>query len=250
MVGRGVGIEPTTFGLKDQIRTQPLQSATVSYRKISHRAHTELLCSGLLVYGYPHKSRTVVRSLECLNSEDPVPKTEAESAEAWSADEERTIKTIQQAESVPRAEAIRRMQRRKKISHSVAALTSLKRRAMFAIDRMCRNPRCTKGEDGGPRSLTHLRADARYCDATCKKAVQRSLNRQNRTSNHQSLSGSKRGQFGSLVPPPYQHERGAQIVRNRNHNLLQRTEPVGSHGAGLEGQGIRTSGSQVSPKLD
>ena len=104
-----VGIGPTTFGLKDQIRTQPLQFATVSYRKISHDSHTELLCSGLVVCKYPHKSRTVGRLLESLNPENPVPKTEAQSAEAWSADEERTVKTIQQAESVPRAEAIRRM---------------------------------------------------------------------------------------------------------------------------------------------
>lgn len=37
-----------------------------------------------------------------------------QSAEAWSADQELTITTIQQAESVPRAEAIRRMQRRRK----------------------------------------------------------------------------------------------------------------------------------------
>ena len=56
-----VGIEPTTFGLKDQNRAQPLPSATVSYRKICPEAYAELGCSGMVVCEYPHKSRTVGR---------------------------------------------------------------------------------------------------------------------------------------------------------------------------------------------
>ena len=61
-----VGVEPTTNGLKDQDRTQPLQSTTVqlSYRKISHEAHEELLRLGVAVCEYPHKSRTVGRARE------------------------------------------------------------------------------------------------------------------------------------------------------------------------------------------
>jgi hypothetical protein len=121
--------------------------------------------------------------------------TEAQSAraaESWSAEQELIIATIQQAESVPRAEAIRRMQRRKKASRPVLD------RPVPTTQRLCRNPRCTRGDDGGPGSLAHLRADALYCNATCKKAVQRSPKRQNRPSNRQCLCGSKRGQFGSL----------------------------------------------------
>src|ERR1039458_7146102 len=54
-----VGVEPTTFGLKDQNRAQPLQPATVTYRRISHLKHSNLLSSGVVVCGYPHKSRTI-----------------------------------------------------------------------------------------------------------------------------------------------------------------------------------------------
>jgi len=124
------------------------------------------------------------------------------------------------------------------------------RETVLATERLCRNPRCTRGEDGGPASLAHLRADALYCDATCKKAGQRSSNRQHRSSSRQGLCGPKGDKIDSLLLPPYQHEQGGQIVRNQKHNLLDRTELVGSPGAGLEGRGIKTSGSQVSPKLD
>jgi len=64
MLVGAVGVEPTTNGLKDQNRTQPLQSTTVSYRKISHEAHEELLRFGVAVCEYPHKSRTVGRAHE------------------------------------------------------------------------------------------------------------------------------------------------------------------------------------------
>ena len=142
----------------------------------------------------------------------------AQSAPSWSAEEDLIIKTIQQAESVPRAEAIRRMQRLKKMSPLATALTSLKREAVLVTGRLCRNPRCTKGEDGGPSSLAHLRTDARYCDPTCKKAVQRSSKRQNRASNRQCSCGSKRGQFGSVVLPHQPEQCLAQTARNRISN--------------------------------
>jgi Family of unknown function (DUF6302) len=80
------------------------------------------------------------------------------------------------------------------------------RETVLATERLCRNPRCTRGEDGSPGSLAHLRADARYCNATCKKAVQRSSNHRNRASNRQYLCGSKRGQSGSVVPPLHADE--------------------------------------------
>ena len=129
-----------------------------------------------------------------------MPLTERQSAQnvgySWSAEEELIIATIQEAESVPRAEAIRRLQRRKKASKTVAD-----RPAVPTTQRLCRNPRCTRGDDGGPGSLAHLRADALYCSPTCKKAVQRSPKRQNQRSDSQLLCGSKRGQFGSLRSP-------------------------------------------------
>jgi hypothetical protein len=64
---RGDKAEPTATllstdtrkGLKDQNRAQPLQSATLSYRKISYVKYSRLLSSGPVVCGYPHKSRTV-----------------------------------------------------------------------------------------------------------------------------------------------------------------------------------------------
>jgi hypothetical protein len=138
----------------------------------------------------------------------------------WSAEEELVISTIQQRESVPRPEAIRRMQRRKKASRMATLLTSSKRVAAPAAGRMCRNPRCTRGDDGGPASLGHLRADALYCDATCKKAGQRSPNRQNRPSNRQCSRGPKGDKSGSLLSLPYQHKRGAQIASNRKQEFL------------------------------
>jgi hypothetical protein len=113
----------------------------------------------------------------------------------WSAEEELIISTIQEAESVPQAEAIRRMQRRKTASRPRTDMPAP------TTQRLCRNPRCTRGDECGPGSLAHLRADALYCNATCKKAVQRSSNRQNQASNRQCLSGSRRGQFSSLRSP-------------------------------------------------
>ena len=78
---------------------------------------------------------------------------------AWTDEEELLIATIEENESVQRAEAIRRMQRRKKSG-----------RIKLGV-RICQNPRCTNGERCGPNSLTHLRVDARYCDTSCKKAA-------------------------------------------------------------------------------
>jgi hypothetical protein len=108
----------------------------------------------------------------------------------WSAEEELFIETIQRTEFVQRPEAIRRMQRRKHASRRLAARCS------------CRNPRCTRGEDGGAGSLAHLRADALYCNAACKKAGQRSLKRKNRASNRQYLCGSKGDKSVSVALPP------------------------------------------------
>jgi hypothetical protein len=88
----------------------------------------------------------------------------------WSTEEELVIAKIQQTESVPRPEAIQRMQRRKKLSPLDAALT-LKRSTRPAPDRLCRNPRCTGGDDHRPGSLAHLRGDALYCNAACKRPV-------------------------------------------------------------------------------
>jgi hypothetical protein len=124
-----------------------------------------------------------------------------QTAQSWSVEEELTITTIQQTESVPRAEAIRRMQRRKRISTMTNDRAPLRRAVIRAAGRMCRNPRCTGGEDYGPGSLAHLRADALYCNATCKKAGQRSLNRENRASNRQCLRGSKGDKFISVAHP-------------------------------------------------
>ena len=105
----------------------------------------------------------------------------------WSAEEELVIATIQQNESVPRPEAIRRMQRRKMKSRMATNRTSSMRDAAPAPGRVCRNPRCKRGDNQGPGSLAHLRADALYCNATCKKAGQRSLKLKNRASNRQCL---------------------------------------------------------------
>jgi hypothetical protein len=120
----------------------------------------------------------------------------ARAAKSWSAEQEWIIATIQQTESVPRAEAIRRMQRRKK-----AARLMVDRPPVPATQRLCRNPRCTRGDDGGPGSLAHLRADACYCNATCKKAAQRSPNRPNRPSDRQYSCRPKGDKFGSLRSP-------------------------------------------------
>jgi len=83
---------------------------------------------------------------------------------------------------------------------------------MLAAERLCRNPQRTRGENGGPGSLAHLRADALYCNPACKKAGQRSPDRGNRASNRRGLCGSKGFKNGALLPPPYQGGRGAQIA--------------------------------------
>ena len=128
----------------------------------------------------------------------------------WSAEEELVIATIQATESVPRPEAIRRMQRRKKTS----GWESFRRETVLAAGRVCRNPQCTRGGNGGPGSLTHLRADALYCDATCKKAGQRSPNRQNQPSNRQCLCGSKGDKNGPLLSLHHPEESAPQIASN------------------------------------
>ena len=142
----------------------------------------------------------------------------AQTAQSWSAEEELIINTIQQAESVPRAEDIRRMQRRKKASH----LASFRQETVPAPGRLCRNPRCTRGDDHGPASLAHLRADARYCGAACKKAVQRKPGLRNQASHRQCLRGSKRGQIGSLLSPHQPEEGGAENASNRDSLLSER----------------------------
>ena len=53
---------------------------------------------------------------------------------SWSGEEESIIVEIQQAESVPRAEAIRRMQRRKKVS-----LLTMNSQVLPNTQRLCRN---------------------------------------------------------------------------------------------------------------
>jgi hypothetical protein len=72
---------------------------------------------------------------------------------------------------------------------------------VLATERLCRNPRCTRGEDGGPGSLAHLRSDALFCGETCKKAAHRSPNSENRGSNRQCLRGSKGDKSGSVALP-------------------------------------------------
>ena len=93
----------------------------------------------------------------------------------WSDEEELIIATIQRTDSVPRPEAIRRMQRLKKSRR----WGSFRSKVVLAGGRLCRNPECTRGDDGGPGSLAHLRADALYCDDACRMAAQRSPNRLN-----------------------------------------------------------------------
>jgi hypothetical protein len=129
-----------------------------------------------------------------------------QTTQSWSAEEELLIATIQQSESVTRAEAVRRMQRRKKASRLTTDPTSSEHASVLAAGRMCRNPRCTRGEDHGPGALAHLRADALYCNPACKKAGQRSLNRENRTSNRQCLCGSKGDKSGSQLSPHHADE--------------------------------------------
>jgi hypothetical protein len=130
---------------------------------------------------------------------------------AWTDEEELVIATIQQADSVPRAEAIRRMQRRKK----EADWESFRREIVLAGGRVCRNPRCTRGDENGPGSLAHLRVDSLYCDDACRMATHRSPNRAKRPSNHQCLCGSKPNKNGSLLSPHHAEAQASQIARNR-----------------------------------
>jgi hypothetical protein len=101
--------------------------------------------------------------------------TEAHCAESWSTREEQIIAAIQKAESAPRAEAIRRMRR-----HKLDDLKGRTHRPSQAAGaeaggpRICRNPRCTRGDDGGRASLAHLRAGAHFCDDACRKSATRS----------------------------------------------------------------------------
>jgi hypothetical protein len=139
-----------------------------------------------------------------------------QSAEAWSAEEELTIADIQQAESVPRAEAIRLMQRRKKALQPVA-----QRRSVPTNQRLCRNPRCTRGDDGGPGSLAHLRADARYCGATCKKPSREVLDSRIRppiASIYAGLNGDNPAFYGRPTIPGStspQNARNREVVSKR-----------------------------------
>jgi hypothetical protein len=115
---------------------------------------------------------------------------------SWSDEEELLIAKIRETESVPRAEAIRRMQRRKKSSSPLDAGMEFP-----SARRVCRNPRCRRGDGGGPASLAHLRADARYCTATCKKAGQRSSKRPKGASDSQCLCGPKGDKSGYPLSP-------------------------------------------------
>lgn len=80
------------------------------------------------------------------------------------------------------------------------------RDAVLAAERLCRNLRCTRGDDGGPRSLAHLRADALYCNDACRKGAERSPKRENQTPNRLYLCGSKPDNLGSLADPYYADE--------------------------------------------
>jgi hypothetical protein len=87
--------------------------------------------------------------------------------------------------------------------------------SVLASERLCRNPQCTRGEDHGPGSLAHLRADALYCNAACKKAAQRRPNCENWASNRQRLCESKGDRNGFLLPP---HLPGRSRRSNRSQS--------------------------------
>src|SRR6516162_7462838 len=55
----------------------------------------------------------------------------------------------------------------------------------------CQNPQCPNGEGGQPGSLALMRADARYCNAVCRRAAQRVLTSQNRPSHKPFSTGNK-----------------------------------------------------------
>jgi hypothetical protein len=88
----------------------------------------------------------------------------------------------------------------------VFLLEQFGRDAVLTTERLCRNPRCTRGEYGGPGSLAHLRANALYCDNACRMAAQRSPRREKDASDRQCLCGSKAHNVGSLAPSYYADE--------------------------------------------
>jgi Family of unknown function (DUF6302) len=85
-------------------------------------------------------------------------------------------------------------------------LERLGRDAVLAAERLCRNPRCTRGENRGPGALAHLRADALYCNDACRKAAERSPKPPNQPSNRQCSCGSKADNLGSPASPCYADE--------------------------------------------
>jgi len=97
------------------------------------------------------------------------------------------------------------------------------RDTVLAAERLCRNPRCTRGDDGGPGSLAHLRADARYCDDTCRKAGQRSLRRENGASNRRCLCWSRRDKSVVVGHP------------STPVNVLSKSPAIAFRGGGREG---------------
>lgn len=127
--------------------------------------------------------------------------------------------------------------RRKKTSRQLVAASR--------AGRLCRNPKCTRGEDGTPGSLAHLRADALYCDDACRMAAQRSPNRRNHPSNRQCLCGFKANKIGALALPHQPSERLAQIACNRNLKSIRQTETIGSAGTGIAGHEKRMRRSRL-----
>lgn len=79
------------------------------------------------------------------------------------------------------------------------------RDAVVAAERLCRNPKCNRGENGVPRSIAHLRADSLYCDNACRMAAQRHPSQENHASGRQYSCGSKAHNFGS-ARSPYEDE--------------------------------------------
>lgn len=104
--------------------------------------------------------------------------TNPRTGKGWTDREESVIAEISEREGVPRPEAIRRMRRRRldDLKGRICSLAELgiDETSVQPMPRRCRNPRCTRGDDGGRGSLLHLRTDARYCDDACRKAVRRS----------------------------------------------------------------------------
>jgi hypothetical protein len=86
-----------------------------------------------------------------------------------------SLLTIQLTESVPRVEAICRMQRRKEASGFSVPRVRPGQETRRAALRLCRNPRCGRGDDGGPASLQHLRVDACIVTPFVKRQVREFL---------------------------------------------------------------------------